>query len=52
MAHATAVDMAIRDFYAEDVRNLDRIQLKQKRLGRTIDRLRSRVKVEHEEVRF
>ncbi len=51
MAHATAVDMAIRDYYAEDIQNLDRIHLKQKRLGRTIDRLRSRVKVVHEETR-
>ncbi|MEL7083773.1 MAG: hypothetical protein AAF268_02455 [Cyanobacteria bacterium P01_A01_bin.3] len=51
MAHATAVDMAIRDYYAEDIQHLDRMQLKQKRLGRTIDRLRSRVKVVHEETR-
>lgn len=51
MAHATAVDMAIRDFYAEDMQHLDRTQYKKKRLGRTLDRLRSTVKVVHEEVR-
>ena len=50
MAHATAVDMAIRDFYAEDILKLSYKQLREKRLARTIDRLRSRVKVTHEEI--
>ena len=48
MAHATAVDMAIRDFYADDVRELNNRHLKDKRRARTIDRLRNRVKVIHD----
>ena len=52
MAHATAVDMAIRDFYSEDILSLSNQHKKAKRLDRTIDRLRARVRVTHEPERI
>ncbi|MGK7906714.1 MAG: hypothetical protein AB4040_05715 [Synechococcus sp.] len=48
MAHGAAIDMAIRDYYAEDMLRLSQKHKKEKRLDRTIDRLRAHVKVTHE----
>ena len=48
MAHGAAVDMAIRDYYAEDTLKLSQQHKKAKRRERTIDRLRAQVKVIHE----
>ncbi|WP_017326641.1 hypothetical protein [Synechococcus sp. PCC 7336] len=48
MSHATAIDMAIRDFQSDSLKELSDRQKKRNRRNRTIDLLYQRVRVEHE----